>query len=61
MKLDKARKRDRKRNKRRQWKQDSGRSVFLLEEIKRKRARQIARKEQYETGDPNGALNELLQ
>ena len=48
MKLQKARKRDRKRRKKGQWKQDSGRSVFLIQEIQRDRARKIARKEKDE-------------
>lgn len=45
MKVEKAQKRDRARQKRRSRKPDSGRSVFVIQQIQRDRARKKARKE----------------
>jgi hypothetical protein len=48
MRQEKWTKRDRKRRKRRSRKPDSGRSLFVIQELQRKRARKIARKEKDE-------------
>lgn len=48
MKIEKARKRDKARRKRRSRKPDSGRSVFVIQQIQIDRARKKARKEKDE-------------